>query len=72
MIKAQEPCECLVQGLGLAPDAARPLVACITRLVPQKGVGLIRRAIFRTLEQVESAARVERITCCCQHLKQKG
>lgn len=31
-------------------DARRPLVGCITRLVPQKGVHLIRHAIFRTLE----------------------
>lgn len=28
----------------------QPLVACITRLVPQKGVHLIRHAIYRTLE----------------------
>ncbi|KAG9447544.1 hypothetical protein H6P81_013672 [Aristolochia fimbriata] len=31
-------------------DATRPLVGCITRLVPQKGVHLIRHAIYRTLE----------------------
>lgn len=31
-------------------DARRPLVGCITRLVPQKGVHLIRHAIYRTLE----------------------
>ncbi|XP_068664595.1 probable starch synthase 4, chloroplastic/amyloplastic isoform X2 [Aristolochia californica] len=31
-------------------DAAQPLVGCITRLVPQKGVHLIRHAIYRTLE----------------------
>ncbi|GAB2279893.1 Probable starch synthase 4, chloroplastic/amyloplastic [Dionaea muscipula] len=31
-------------------DATRPLVCCITRLVPQKGVHLIRHAIYRTLE----------------------
>ncbi|KAG6554493.1 hypothetical protein Mapa_003871 [Marchantia paleacea] len=39
--------------LGLAPsegDDDRPLVGCITRLVPQKGVHLIRHAIYRTLE----------------------
>eukprot|EP00897_Mesotaenium_endlicherianum_P001937 jgi/Mesen1/1771/ME000014S01181 len=29
----------------------RPLVGCITRLVPQKGVHLIRHAIFHTLEK---------------------
>ncbi|XP_073061655.1 probable starch synthase 4, chloroplastic/amyloplastic [Primulina eburnea] len=28
----------------------QPLVACITRLVPQKGVHLIRHALYRTLE----------------------
>ncbi|KDP37946.1 hypothetical protein JCGZ_04589 [Jatropha curcas] len=36
-------------GLSTA-DAKRPLVGCITRLVPQKGVHLIRHAIYRTLE----------------------
>ncbi|KAJ4703805.1 Starch synthase, chloroplastic/amyloplastic [Melia azedarach] len=37
--------------LGLSSaDARQPLVGCITRLVPQKGVHLIRHAIYRTLE----------------------
>ncbi|XP_024950510.1 probable starch synthase 4, chloroplastic/amyloplastic isoform X3 [Citrus sinensis] len=37
--------------LGLSSaDARKPLVGCITRLVPQKGVHLIRHAIYRTLE----------------------
>ncbi|XP_058095226.1 probable starch synthase 4, chloroplastic/amyloplastic [Magnolia sinica] len=31
-------------------NATQPLVGCITRLVPQKGVHLIRHAIYRTLE----------------------
>ncbi|OAY75564.1 putative starch synthase 4, chloroplastic/amyloplastic [Ananas comosus] len=31
-------------------DASQPLVGCITRLVPQKGVHLIRHAIYKTLE----------------------
>ncbi|XP_043687336.1 probable starch synthase 4, chloroplastic/amyloplastic [Telopea speciosissima] len=31
-------------------EARQPLVGCITRLVPQKGVHLIRHAIYRTLE----------------------
>ncbi|XP_026391963.1 probable starch synthase 4, chloroplastic/amyloplastic isoform X4 [Papaver somniferum] len=31
-------------------DSRQPLVGCITRLVPQKGVHLIRHAIYRTLE----------------------
>lgn len=31
-------------------DIKKPLVGCITRLVPQKGVHLIRHAIYRTLE----------------------
>ncbi|KAG8637411.1 probable starch synthase 4, chloroplastic/amyloplastic isoform X1 [Manihot esculenta] len=39
------------QHLGLSTaDARQPLVGCITRLVPQKGVHLIRHAIYRTLE----------------------
>ncbi|XP_050231151.1 probable starch synthase 4, chloroplastic/amyloplastic isoform X2 [Mercurialis annua] len=36
-------------GLSTA-DPRQPLVGCITRLVPQKGVHLIRHAIYRTLE----------------------
>ncbi|KAH7447872.1 hypothetical protein KP509_01G125000 [Ceratopteris richardii] len=36
---------------GTVLDSDRPIVGCITRLVPQKGVHLIRHAIFRTLEQ---------------------
>eukprot|EP00250_Pteridium_aquilinum_P018087 c23933_g1_i1 orf=777-3914(-) len=35
---------------GAVLDSERPIVGCITRLVPQKGVHLIRHAIFRTLE----------------------
>ncbi|XP_022715603.1 probable starch synthase 4, chloroplastic/amyloplastic isoform X2 [Durio zibethinus] len=34
----------------LSADDQQPLVGCITRLVPQKGVHLIRHAIYRTLE----------------------
>ncbi|GAQ78501.1 starch synthase [Klebsormidium nitens] len=43
----------LRQKLGLSTegdDEGRPLVGCVTRLVPQKGVHLIRHAIYRTLE----------------------
>ncbi|KAG5254589.1 starch synthase 4/amyloplastic [Salix suchowensis] len=37
--------------LGLSnADVKQPMVGCITRLVPQKGVHLIRHAIYRTLE----------------------
>ncbi|XP_071716403.1 probable starch synthase 4, chloroplastic/amyloplastic isoform X2 [Rutidosis leptorrhynchoides] len=36
-------------GLSIA-DGSRPLVGCITRLVPQKGVHLIRHGIYRALE----------------------
>ncbi|KAK4259296.1 hypothetical protein QN277_005641 [Acacia crassicarpa] len=43
--------EVIRRKLGLSSrDAQRPLVGCITRLVPQKGVHLIRHAIYRTLE----------------------
>eukprot|EP00803_Ostreobium_quekettii_P003798 evm.model.scf_1142EXC.6 EVM.evm.TU.scf_1142EXC.6 scf_1142EXC:41238-47548(-) len=42
--------EYLQKGLGLAVDPAKPLVACVTRLVPQKGIHLIRHAAFRTSE----------------------
>ncbi|XP_009360859.2 probable starch synthase 4, chloroplastic/amyloplastic isoform X1 [Pyrus x bretschneideri] len=43
--------EALRRNLGLSSaDVKRPLVGCITRLVPQKGVHLIRHAIYRTLE----------------------
>lgn len=36
--------------LGLSSIVRKPLVGCITRLVPQKGIHLIRHAIYRTLE----------------------
>ncbi len=36
--------------LGLA-DEYRPIVACIARLVPQKGLHLIKHAIYQTLEK---------------------
>ncbi|XP_030517253.1 probable starch synthase 4, chloroplastic/amyloplastic isoform X1 [Rhodamnia argentea] len=37
--------------LGLSSaNASKPMVGCITRLVPQKGVHLIRHALYRTLE----------------------
>jgi starch synthase len=39
----------LREKLGLA-DEYRPLVCCISRLVPQKGLDLIKHAIFYTLE----------------------
>lgn len=43
--------EALRRLLGLSSsEFRRPLVGCITRLVPQKGVHLIRHAIYRTLE----------------------
>ncbi len=32
-------------------EAHRPLVGCVARLVPQKGVELMRHALFRTLER---------------------
>ncbi|VFR03046.1 unnamed protein product [Cuscuta campestris] len=43
--------EALRTRLGLSNAfTSQPLVGCITRLVPQKGVHLIRHAIYRTLE----------------------
>ena len=40
----------LQRGLGLEVDPKVPIIACITRLVPQKGIHLIRHAIGRTAE----------------------
>ncbi|CAK0748133.1 hypothetical protein CVIRNUC_001816 [Coccomyxa viridis] len=40
----------LQQGLGLDITPDKPIVACITRLVPQKGIHLIRHSIYRTVE----------------------
>ncbi|XP_075497317.1 putative starch synthase 4, chloroplastic/amyloplastic [Primulina tabacum] len=43
--------EGLRRYLGMSSaNGNQPLVACITRLVPQKGVHLIRHALYRTLE----------------------
>lgn len=49
----------LRSGLGLEDPASdngsgnnrKPLVVCITRLVPQKGIHLIRHAIWQTVKQ---------------------
>ena len=38
-------------GLGLADDEDAPIVVCVSRLVPQKGIHLIRHAIHRTVEK---------------------
>jgi starch synthase len=37
------------QGLGLKVDAKKPLVVCISRLVPQKGIHMIRGAVGHTV-----------------------
>ncbi|KXZ52394.1 hypothetical protein GPECTOR_9g438 [Gonium pectorale] len=42
--------EFLQRGLGLEVNPRKPLVAVVSRLVPQKGIHLIRAALFRTLE----------------------
>ena len=39
------------EGLGLAIDPAAPLLICVTRLVPQKGIHLIAAAMRRTAER---------------------
>jgi starch synthase len=40
----------LKKNIGLSPEH-KPLVCCISRLVPQKGIDLIKRSIYRTLEK---------------------
>lgn len=40
----------LQQTLGLAHAEEKPLVAVVSRLVPQKGIHLIRHGIYRSLE----------------------
>eukprot|EP00210_Caulerpa_lentillifera_P005964 g5699.t1 len=42
--------EYLQRGLGLNVDMERPLVSCVTRLVPQKGIHLIRHGVYLTNE----------------------
>lgn len=47
--EGKKVCKEFVQrGLGLDVDPSSPLVICVTRLVPQKGVHLIKRALVRT------------------------
>ncbi|KAF8055587.1 SS4 [Scenedesmus sp. PABB004] len=41
----------LQRGLGLDESADKPLVAVITRLVPQKGIHLIKAALFKCLDR---------------------
>ncbi|PNW71709.1 hypothetical protein CHLRE_16g665800v5 [Chlamydomonas reinhardtii] len=43
--------EFLQKGLGLEVDPRKPLVAVVSRLVPQKGIHLIKAALFRTVEK---------------------
>ena len=43
--------ESLRKHLGLQSDEDRPVVSIISRLVPQKGIHLIRHCLYRTLEQ---------------------
>ena len=43
--------ELLRTTLCLAPNQHKPIVCCVARLVPQKGLPLIKRAIYRTLER---------------------
>ncbi|KAI3425281.1 hypothetical protein D9Q98_009048 [Chlorella vulgaris] len=40
----------LQEGLGLSVDPKKPLVAVVSRLVPQKGIHLIEHAVHRTVE----------------------
>ncbi|KAL4430366.1 hypothetical protein ABPG77_002172 [Micractinium sp. CCAP 211/92] len=40
----------LQEGLGLSVDPSKPLVAVVSRLVPQKGIHLIEHAVHRTVE----------------------
>ena len=41
----------LQQGLGMDVNPDKPLVVCVSRLVPQKGVDLIKHAIAHTKDQ---------------------
>jgi len=43
--------EFLQKGLGLNVDPKKPLVAVVSRLVPQKGIHLIKSAVYRTVQQ---------------------
>jgi glycosyltransferase involved in cell wall biosynthesis len=40
-----------LKGLGLNVDPKKPLVAVVSRLVPQKGIHLIKSAVYRTVQQ---------------------
>ena len=43
--------EYLQRGLGMTVDKNKPLVAVVSRLVPQKGVHLLKAACYRSLAQ---------------------
>ncbi|CAF1927551.1 unnamed protein product [Brassica oleracea] len=49
MINKTQSYNYMVSGIR-SLSRTKPLVGCITRLVPQKGVHLIRHAIYITLE----------------------
>ena len=49
MIENKRLCKKYLQiGLGLDVDETKPLIACISRLVPQKGIHLIERAVTQS------------------------
>ena len=51
------------QGLGLDDSPDKPLVAVITRLVPQKGIHLIKAAMYRWASRLYKERERERELC---------
>jgi glycogen synthase len=49
--RGKELCkEFLQKGLGLNVDPKKPLIVVVSRLVPQKGINLIKSAVYRTVQ----------------------
>jgi len=50
-LKGKAACKRALKEALHLENGDKPIVSCISRLVPQKGIELIKRAIFRTLEK---------------------
>lgn len=67
--------EIVKKNMCLAPTPDKPLVCCISRLVPQKGLQLMKRAIYRTVERggqfiLVGSSPIDEVTKEFHHIKE--
>ncbi len=66
-VECQQHCVCSQGGLGLTEDPDRPLVACITRLVPQK-VHYVAAFVMSIAGYMHSAVGLQCVVLNKRHL----